>query len=260
MRARNGKLDVLLIDNKVTDVNMFQDIPQIQIAETLGEAKMFLADKLKVIAKRKELLKSKKDVVDVKEFREKYPDIPLDPIFIIIDEYGRFADDDDFQDMVTEVAETAGYLDVHLIIGAQRPDASKVLNPRIKANIVTRIAFSTANETNSNIILELPDAAHLGMIQGRAILLDSIAKKVQVPYLSSEQTKVLMKPYYRKNWGMFNDGEGQENHSIAEAVPGTEPDTLGKIDLPGGSPTTRNRKPGSKKTRTWRMDITDSTT
>ena len=250
MRMTNGHIDILLIDNKVTDVNMFQDIPQIKIAETVGEAKMYLGDMVEKIEKRKELLKSKKNVVDVKEFRQKYPDITLDPIFIIIDEYGRFADDEEFQDMVTYVAETSGYLDVHLIIAAQRPDASKVLNPRIKANIVTRIAFSTANETNSNIILDMPDAAHLGMIQGRALLLDSILKKVQVPYISSDQAKALMQPYYRKEWGMFNDGEGQENHSIAEAVSGTEPETLGKLNLPGSSPPTRNSKSNSKKTRT----------
>ena len=249
MRTTNGHIDVLFIDNKITDVNMFQNVPQITIAETTGEAKMFLADKIALINERKELLKSKKDVVDVKEFRQKYPDEKIDPMFIIIDEYGRFADDDEFQDMVTEIAETSGYLDVHLIIAAQRPDASKVLNPRIKANIVTRLAFSTANETNSTIILDLPDAAHLGMIQGRACLLDSVIKKVQIPYLSSDQAKAYMKPFYRKDWGMFDDGERQETDQVPKALPSFVKGSSGEADMPGLGTAPRNSKPRSKKVK-----------
>lgn len=247
LRSTHGHIDILLIDNKVTDVNMFQNIPQIQIAETLGEAKLFLEDKMSIIKKRKELLKSKNDVVDLKEFREKYPEEKVDPIFIMIDEYGRFAEDKPFQELVTEIAETAGYLDVHLIISAQRPDAKSVLNPRIKANIVTRISFSTSDETNSKIILDLPDAAHLGMIQGRAYLLDSVLKKIQVPYLSSDQSKLLLLPYYRRE-GAVDAGEGPENNTIPEEIPGIIADSLGEVDMPRSGAALRNRKQNRKTT------------
>lgn len=244
LRQTDGKVRVLLIDNKVSDVYMFRNIPQVQIAETVGEARMYLNDLLqKVIYPRKQMLNAKGDVIDAVDFRKKYPKEPLEPIFVIIDEYGRFADDEDMQNMVVEIAETYGYLDVHLVIAAQRPDASQVLNPRIKANIVTRICFSTANETNSKIVLDLPDAAHLGMIQGRAYLLDSILHKIQIPYLSSSQAETMLKEFYK---------HVDESRQIADPVPSEVPGFVegpsGEVDLPRGSTPPRNRKPNRKTT------------
>lgn len=195
MLATEGKIDITFIDHKITDLYMFRNIPQIKIAETSGEARAYLKDVLGEIERRKRLLKSRSDVVDLQEFREKYPDEPVNPMFVIIDEYGRFSDDDIIQKAVTEIAETAGYVDIHLIISSQRPDAKDVLKPRIKANILTRMSFATFDEVNSKIILDLPDAAHIGKIQGRAVLVDGFPEIVQVPYISPKQAVALLSPY-----------------------------------------------------------------
>lgn len=257
LRKTNGNLKIVFIDNKITDLNMFRNIPQIVIAETIDEAKAQVDDLLALAGDRKERIKAKGDVVDAKEFRKKYPNEPMEPVFCIIDEYGRFAEDNKFQERIIEVAETAGYLDIHLIIATQRPDATSAIKPRIKANIVTRIAFTTADEANSNLILGVPDAARLGRIQGRAIVLDGFPETVQVPYLSSEHAKSLLTPYYRKS--EQNDGERQEDHSTPAALPGFVAGSPGADSLPAGIEAPRNRKPRSKKTGEGRLVTARST-
>lgn len=231
LRAMDGKLKMYVLDNKITDLYPFKGIPQIELAETLHEAHYTLSSVLQEGARRKQLLKDKGDVVDAKQFRTKYPDEPMPPLFIIIDEYARFASDDDFQAKVIEIAETAGYLDIHLIVASQRPDASTVLKPRIRANMLTRIAFTTVDENNSMLLLDVPDAAHLGRIQGRAVFSDGFAGKVQVPFLSADKAKNLLQPY-RTMEEIINDAEGSTDRDVSTPVPNLEP---GPIGLPSGT-------------------------
>jgi DNA segregation ATPase FtsK/SpoIIIE-like protein len=253
--STEGSCELYICDNKVTDVHMFQGLKGVRIAETAGEAKMYFSDILAEGHRRKEFLKAKGDVVDVKSYRAKYPDDePMPPVFVIIDEYGRFAEDKEIQAQVTEIAETLGYLDFHLVVASQRPDAATVLKPRIKANLLTRIAFTTTDEYNSKIILDLPDAAKLGKVKGRAILLDGFPEKIQVPYMSEEQAVALLSPYR----GVVNDSARQEIDSIPEALPSFVAGPFGQTDLPGSGSPARNDQPNRKKTRKGRMDSPDS--
>jgi hypothetical protein len=225
----NGNIEIIFIDNKITDLYPFKNLPQVKTAETGGEARVFLADVQNQVAERKALLKSKGDCVDLKELRERYPDEKVNPLFVIVDEYGRFADDDVIQEMVTEIAETAGYVDIHLVIASQRPDAKDVLAPRTKANMLSRICFATADETNSKIILDLPDAAHIGRIKGRAIILDGFPETVQVPYMSAEQSVAILNKY-RKS-GNQDDAEGSEDRETSETLPSFVKGSTGFADL-----------------------------
>lgn len=246
IRTTEGKIKIVFCDNKITDLYMFRNIPQVAIAESQLECAAELEKIVKVIEDRKKKLKENYDCVDLKQYREKHPNDPVDPIFIIIDEYGRYADNDDIQSMITFIAETAGYLDVHLVISAQRPDASEVLDPRIKANIVTRIAFSTSDATNSNIILGSPHAAHLGRIQGRAILLDGVMYTVQVPYLSPDYTQQLLQPYYKKV-GFIHDGSRSVDYLPIEEIPNHDKGSNSPDSLPGRSESSPNREPYLKE-------------
>lgn len=242
IKSTKGKIKILFIDHKVTDLYMFRDVPQIKIAETQGEAKVFLQDLLEEAYARKELLKRRGDVVDLKDLRAKYPNESVDPIFIIFDEYGRFADNESVQELVMEFAETAGYLDIHLVISSQRPDAKDVLKPRIKANILTRLSFATFDETNSKIILDVPDAAHIGKTQGKAVLVDGFPEVVQVPYISSAQAIAILKEFRRIEYVT----EGLEDHEITEAVPGLVEGSISGVDLPGDSPAIHDSEPGAE--------------
>lgn len=231
MRSMDGNVKMYVIDNKITDLHPFKGIPQIELAETLQEAHDTMDEVLEEAQRRKNCLKFKGDVVDAKEYRKKYPDEPMPPLFVIIDEYARFANDQKFQDKVVEVAETAGYLDIHLIVASQRPDASTVLKPRIRANMLTRIAFTTVDENNSNLLLDVPDAAHLGRIQGRAVFSDGFAGKVQVPYLSADMAKNLLQSY-RLGESEHVESEGSTDHIVLETIQDIEP---GPISLPSST-------------------------
>lgn len=246
IRATEGKIKIVFCDNKITDLYMFRNIPQFSIAESQIEAAAELEKIIGVIEARKQKLKDNADCVDLKQYRKKYPSDPMEPIFIIIDEYGRYADNDSIQTMITYIAETAGYLDVHLIISAQRPDASEVLDPRIKANIVTRIAFSTSDATNSNIILGSPHAAYLGRVQGRAILLDGVMYTVQVPYLSPDYTVKLLEPYYKKV-GKDHDRPRSSININAETIPNHVQGSDSPVDLSRSSEPSSDSKPTLKE-------------
>jgi DNA segregation ATPase FtsK/SpoIIIE-like protein len=229
MRSTDGNIRMYVLDNKITDLYPFKDIPQIALAETIDEAHYSMNEVLQEAGRRKALLKTKGDVVDAKDFRKKYPDEPMPPIFVIIDEYARFSSDDKFQEKVIELAETAGYLDLHLVVASQRPDASTVLKPRIRANMLTRIAFTTVDENNSNLLLDVPDAAHLGRIQGRAVFSDGFAGKVQVPFLSADKAMNLLSSY-RVGENEDVKPEGSTDSEPVTPVPHIEP---GPISLPG---------------------------
>mgnify|MGYP001160659312 CR=1 FL=1 len=252
--STEGNVDIIFIDHKVSDLYMFRDIPQIRIAETSGEARAYLKDVLSEINRRKNLLKNCRDAVDLREYRSKYTDDKVNPMFVIIDEYGRFADDKVIQEIVTEIAETAGYVDVHLIISSQRPDAKDVLKPRIKANIVTRMSFATFDEVNSKIILDIPDAAHIGKIQGRAILVDGHPELVQVPYMSPSQVQVLLNKYRRDDY----DEARQIDYPIPETFPGNGERPDRSTSLSGSSQTSSYSEPDFEAPVERRLRASDS--
>jgi S-DNA-T family DNA segregation ATPase FtsK/SpoIIIE len=226
----HGKVKVFFLDNKITDLVMFRDIPQIEIGETKEDAIEMLDKVLMVVGERKDQIKASRSV----DGRH------LEPMFVIIDEYGRFADDNVIQQKVTEIAETAGYLNVHLIIATQRPDATSAIKPRIKANLLTRFAFTTADEMNSQVILGLPDAAHLDRIQGRAVFMDGFPHTVQVPYISADFAKEVLKPYVR---------EGRSSSATVTPISSVVAEAFGGDDIPDIPQSTRNSKSRVKKAR-----------
>ena len=247
LHTTNGNVKMKMLDNKVNDLYMFKNIPQVEIGETADDAARILTDVLQEVADRKRVLKEYDDCIDIHELRQKHPDRDFPPLFIIIDEYGRYADDETVQQAVEALVETAGYLDVHIILASQRPDAQTVLKARIKANLTTRICFSTTDEANSKVVLDLPDAAKLYKVQGRAILLDGFPEVVQVPHLTTAAAVELLKPFVKEK---VQDEltEGRKDYSNVEPLQSFEPLPIGEDSLPEPKKRNRNRKPGVKKT------------
>lgn len=251
--ACDGRISFLFVDQKITDLYVFRGVPQVKAAETTTEARVFLKDVLEEMDRRKEILKSRGDCADMRELREKYPDEKIDPYFVVFDEYGAFADDEMVQEMVMELAERAGYLDIHLVIAAQRPDAKDVLKPRIKANIMTRMSFATFDETNSRITLDLPDAAHIGKIKGRAVLVDGMPDVVQAPFMPTKQAQEILKKWVEKD-----ARSGPENTLVPEAVSGTLAGSGGSADMPGSDAPLGDGQPGHEAAAPGRMGVPDT--
>ena len=264
LKATDGKVKFFYVNNKIEDYFPFIGIPQIpEPAETIGEAIGTMYAVRGEIMRRKAKLREKRNCVNVKQFNKKYPDEFIEPMFVVFDEYGRFIDDsedsEELQDLIQEISETAGYLDIHLVIATQRPDATTVLKPRIRANILTRVCFQTADGANSKIVIHTEDAANLGEIAGRAIVLDGMRSIGQIPYVSEEDTMDLLNHFRRNTYE--SEFKGQLNSEIVEEVSSTEQRPNWSDSLPGCEQTTcdseqdyeeiipRKPRPRSKKTK-----------
>lgn len=237
LRQTDGEVKIFYLNFKEEDTFIYENIPQIIMGQALDENPDAPYEVLemaeKEISDRRKKLRTTRDSKNVLMYREKHPEDPIPPMFIVVDEFAQFTDEEykEFQKRMTSIAETSGYLDVHLVIASQRPDAKDVIKPRMKANMLTRLSFTTAKEADSMIILDIPDAAHLGGIKGRAILLDGLPIKVQIPYVSDRQVDFLLSQFRRKN----NDTKRQEDTETADTLPSFVEGTLGEDDLPGGS-------------------------
>lgn len=250
MQTTEGRVKFYYINNKLEDYYPLAGVPQIpEPAETTADAFVMLNAAKSEITARKERLRASRDAVNVKQYNEKHPDDYIPPLFLVFDEYGRFAEDEDLQDVVTEIAETAGYLDVHLVIATQRPDATTVLKPRIRANILTRVCFQTADDKNSEIVVHTPEAYNLSQIRGRAIVLDGMPMLAQVPYISEDKAMELLRPFR----GDANaDQTRPANTPVSESLPGFVTGLVGEADLPGGRPSVGHDQPHHEKARSGR--------
>jgi DNA segregation ATPase FtsK/SpoIIIE, S-DNA-T family len=198
----SGDVKIFIASSKIKDYYPFTNIPNVTRSETHAELHDTLDQLILEYKFRNRLLNSKEllKATDSKSILKHYPQkyYLFKPIFLIIDEYARFSDDKLIQQKVTELVETAGFVNIHVIISTQRPDARTVLNPRIKANLLCRICFTTTDRNNSILILDDEGAEDLGRIKGRAILFDGMKNIVQVPYLTHEKAYELLTPYRKE--------------------------------------------------------------
>lgn len=216
-----GKMKLYISSAKLKDYYPFEGIPDVTMSKDSPGMILILDEIIEEYQKRNDLLYSPRfrNATDAKSIRKLYPDAYhlFKPIFIIIDEYARFANSRTIQDKVTEIVETAGFVNIHIIIASQRPDASTVLKPRIRANLLTRMAFTTADRKNSEVILDREGAEKLGRIAGRGILIDSDSHIIQVPYLDVVECDKLLEPY-RKEEENEQDTKGRIDNEVANKI------------------------------------------
>jgi hypothetical protein len=196
-----GNIHIYINSPKAKDFYPFQQIQNVHIANDFDSVNDALDVMIEEYKKRNTLLYSAamKKATDAKSVRELYPQFYhlFQPMFLIIDEYGRFAEDTDIQSKVMELVETAGFVNVHVVIATQRPDARTVLRPRIKQGLQARICFRVPDKNNSIVILDVEGAELLPTTKGRAILSDGDKKIIQVPYLTYPKCEELLQPFRR---------------------------------------------------------------
>jgi hypothetical protein len=243
--TRKGSIHFYICSNKITDFRSYQNIPQFSLAKTVDD----LMDTLFTVieeAKRRESLLSSHNALDVRELRDKHK-LELSPIFLVIDEYGRISEVEEAQLLIQEIIETYRYVDVHVIISTQRPDATSAMKPRIRANILGSLALSVRDESNSRMIVGTGEAAvkKLGGIKGRGILLDGLTYEVQVPYLSDDTLNKLLEPYRSEEDEQKRCG----NRPIPEEIPRIIEEPTGEIVFRGKQKPSSRRKPSHEATK-----------
>lgn len=244
----NGNIQLHISSAKVrTDFYMFEDIPNIPLAETIEETREMIQNVLDEAEKRKEILKKHK-VRDMKMLREK--GIHLPPVFIVVDEYTEIAEEDDIQDMISHIARVCRYLDFHLIVCTQRPDATSTIPTNVRSNLLGNIALACRDAVNSRMIIGTDEAAQdkLGKIKGRAVILDGFTEIIQVPYLKESKIQELLDPYR----SVIDEPKRCEDHEISETIPSVIEEPTGEIVFSNQQKPPSGRQPSYEKTKARR--------
>jgi hypothetical protein len=119
---------------------------------------------------------------------------------------------------------------VHIIATTQSPRAD-VINGLIKANFPARIAFGTASDMDSRVIID--DSRAQGLAKGRAILLDCADYyELQAPYLSEEdRAKILKATLAGEHWLEAHSKEARLIADVRLLLTVAERDMRGLLDL-----------------------------
>ena len=157
-RASPEEVRLILIDPKVVELSIYNDIPHLvcpvvtdpkKAASALDWAVAEMSARYKKFAER--------GVRNIKGYNKALkPGEPIMPqMVIIIDELAdlMMVSPGEVEDSICRLAQLARAAGMHLVIATQRPSVN-VITGIIKANIPTRIAFSVASQVDSRTMID----------------------------------------------------------------------------------------------------------
>ncbi|HET6699598.1 MAG TPA: FtsK/SpoIIIE domain-containing protein [Nocardioidaceae bacterium] len=102
-----------------------------------------------------------KDIEDYTDLLPRNPDLtPMPRLLIVIDEFASLVRElPDFVTGLVNIAQRGRSLGIHLLLATQRP--SGVVSPEIRANTNLRIALRVTDATESQDVIDAPDAARI---------------------------------------------------------------------------------------------------
>ena len=160
-------LRLILVDPKVVELSLYSEIPHLltPVITDPDKTVRMLEWLCKEMDDRYEIL-ARGRVRELKSFNEKqlageYDGVlppeenrKLERIVVVIDEFADIMAQTgkEFEKYVARIAAKARAVGIHLVLATQRPDA-KIITGKIKSNLPSRIAFRTAQNNDSRIIL-----------------------------------------------------------------------------------------------------------
>ena len=157
---------LILIDPKVVELSIYNDIPHLLIPVVTDPKKASFALNWAVdeMEKRYKLF-AQNSVRDMKSYNEKQRaknEETLPSIVIIIDELAdlMMVAAQEIEDYICRLAQMARAAGIYLIIATQRPSVD-VITGTIKANVPSRISFAVSSQVDSRTILDMAGAEKL---------------------------------------------------------------------------------------------------
>ncbi len=166
-KARPDEVKFIMIDPKKVELNVYNGIPHllVPVVSDPKKAAGALHWAVSEMERRYELIEGA-GVRNIKGYNQSVANDDeaekLPQIVIIIDELAdlMMMARDDVEEAICRIAQKARAAGMHLVIGTQRPSVD-VVTGLIKANVPSRIAFTTANQVDSRTIIDCVGAEKL---------------------------------------------------------------------------------------------------
>ena len=165
MKARPDQVKFLMVDPKMVELSVYNDIPHLLIPVVTNPRKAAKALQKVVdeMENRYELF-SKFGVRNIAGYNAKVEDwnaqsqekqIPLPSIVVIVDELAdlMMVASKEVEDAIIRLGQKARAAGIHMILATQRPSVD-VISGLIKANVPSRVAFAVSSGTDSRTILD----------------------------------------------------------------------------------------------------------
>ncbi len=166
-KARPDEVKFIMIDPKKVELNVYNGIPHllVPVVSDPKKAAGALHWAVSEMERRYELIEGA-GVRNIKGYNQSVANDDeaekLPQIVIVIDELAdlMMMARDDVEEAICRIAQKARAAVMHLVIGTQRPSVD-VVTGLIKANVPSRIAFTTANQVDSRTIIDCVGAEKL---------------------------------------------------------------------------------------------------
>ncbi len=222
-RKKPEEVRLLLIDPKIVELKLYNDIPHLLTPVITEPKKAFQALQycLSEMEQRYALLDSQ-GVRDIRSYNRKVKERKLATrtlpyLVIIVDEFADLmaTTGKELESTLARLAAMSRAVGIHLVLATQRPSID-VITGLIKANIPSRIAFMVAGKTDSRIII---DAVGAEKLLGKGDMLftsswDPDPSRIQGAFLSEDEVgrvvdhvKTLGEPDYIDDEIFFDEDE-----------------------------------------------------
>ncbi|HGQ3240030.1 TPA: DNA translocase FtsK [Streptococcus pneumoniae] len=165
MKARPDQVKFMMVDPKMVELSVYNDIPHLLIPVVTNprKASKALQKVVDEMENRYELF-AKVGVRNIAGFNAKveefnsqseYKQIPLPFIVVIVDELAdlMMVASKEVEDAIICLGQKARAAGIHMILATQRPSVD-VISGLIKANVPSRVAFAVSSGTDSRTILD----------------------------------------------------------------------------------------------------------
>ena len=165
MKARPDQVKFMMVDPKMVELSVYNDIPHLLIPVVTNprKASKALQKVVDEMENRYELF-AKVGVRNIAGFNAKveefnaqseYKQVPLPLIVVIVDELAdlMMVASKEVEDAIIRLGQKARAAGIHMILATQRPSVD-VISGLIKANVPSRIAFAVSSGTDSRTILD----------------------------------------------------------------------------------------------------------